>query len=505
MRWALCVAGLLLIVPVAEALDVATRTAKVRPSEEYSPDTAWELGYYGCGVTVAIFDEGVDDEHPWLKGKVVAGVDVTATQTLWTQANGGNPQPIRGTHGTPVAGMVASHAGQPMFQPGEVPDWAADDRVGPAPCAWLVDVQFNDIVGASTNEMVAAFDWAIANKDNDWGDADPLNDGIDIITMSWSPNDETDGSDPVCQAATRAVDAGIVVLGSAGNSGSLERPDLGCPTGADGAISVANVCDGHPSSPSVRSVTREDDQVCTHSTWGPRTDDGDDDPYEELKPDIASPGQNVISVDDAYLDGREYQYAGCGDDSTLGNPPGARRCDAPFGGTSAATPFTAGVVALMLEANGNLTGYDVREILHQTAEPWPDQADHLTFPEMNAKFSQWYSYGFIDAYAAVRMAETWPGLALGQDLDSDGVRDFLDEAPTDPAIATIKQVLDEVPVGGSVDTDGDGIVDELDGAPLDPFSAEREEEPVSDDRDASLGGLIAALAIVLAGIAVRRP
>ena len=498
---------LLVALPVADALSVAARSAKVRPSEEYSPDTAWEAGYYGCGVTVAIFDEGVDDDHPWLAGKVAAGVDVTATGVIWDTAGDGNPQPLQGTHGTPVAGIVMGHAGQPMFRPGEVPQWADDDHVGVAPCAWMVDVQFNDVTGAGSGaagEMVAAFDWAIANVDNDWGDDDPLNDGIDIITMSWSPNDETTGNDPVCAAAERAIDAGIVVLGSAGNSGKLDgeddKPELGCPTGSDRSISVANICDGGPQNPTSRTVTRDDDAVCSHSTWGPRTDDGDDDLHEELQPDIAAPGQGVMSTNAGLLTGGEYAIIGCGDDSAVpvdgaGTPAD---CETSFGGTSAATPFMAGVVALMLEANTNLTPVDVKEIIHQAAEPFADQ--EATEPTLNAKWNFRRGYGFIDAHRAVMLAATWPGMALGADTDSDGVRDYLDAEPLNALVQD--RVAPRLPaVGGDVDSDGDGIVDGQDDAPLDPTNADAPGAAPEESTPAP-GAIVALLALL--GWAVRR-
>lgn len=475
---AAAVALALLAVPAADALSISTQSARVRPSELYSPNTAWEHGYYGCNVTVAIFDEGVDDDHPWLTGKVAAGVDVTATGIVWNTIGDGNPQPIVGTHGTPVAGIVMSHAGQPMFSKDNVPAWGADDHVGVAPCAWMVDVQFNDIAGAgsgSGGEMVAAFDWAIANKDNDWGDNDPANDGIDVITMSWSPNDETDGTAPVCEAAERAIDAGIVVLGSAGNSGKLDgeddKPELGCPTGSDRSISVANICDGGPDNPTARTVTRDDDRVCSHSTWGPRTDDGDDNLHEELQPDIAAPGQGVMSTNAALLTGAEFAIIGCGDDSAVPAGEGtAAGCDTSFGGTSAATPFTAGVVALMLDANPDLTPEDVKEILHQTATLFPDH--EATKPDLNAKWNYRRGYGYIDAHAATQMAATWPGMELGADTDSDGIRDYLDLAPFNASIAQVKSIpLDVEPVGGDVDSDGDGAVDAMDADPLDPTTA----------------------------------
>lgn len=463
-RWVLVmVIAALLVLPAASALDIGTRSIKARPSAEYSPDTAWELGAYGCGVTIAVFDEGVDDRHPYLDGKVVAGYDSTMTQPFWTAANGGNPQPLVGTHGTPVAGLALSHAGQPFFTSDDVPDYPQDARAGVAPCAWLVDVQFSDLgpdAESFDENVIQAFEWAIAHKDDDWGDADPSNDGIDIITMSWSPYDQTDGTDPISQVVTRAVEAGIVVLGSAGNSGSAEEPDIGTPSGADGTLAIANLWNE-------RTVTRADDVLAESSTWGPRTDDGDDDPYEELKPDVASPGMGVVGTGASAADGREYSYVCFGPDDPVAPP--AVSCEVSFGGTSAATPMTAGVVALMLQVNGELTPPEIKEILHQTAQPHPDQTPSA--PDLSAKWNHRYGYGMTDAFKAVTMAMLWPGMDLGKDTDADGVRDFMDQAPRNPRLANITVpagfVLPED--GHAVDTDGDLVPDATDPDPLDPW------------------------------------
>lgn len=501
----LVVASLLIVSSTAAALNVATKGIKARPSAEYSPETAWENGHYGCNTTIAVFDNGVDDEHPYLESKFAAGYDSTVTGPLWEQANDGNPQPLLGSHGTPVAGIALSHVGEPFTAPEDKPDYGEDEMVGVAPCAWAIDVMFSDVSNDDGFEadVLEAYEWAIEHKDASWGDEDPSNDGIDIITMSWSPNDQTDGSHAICQAATKAVEAGIVVLGSAGNSGSSEEPDLGCPTGADGAISVANIWNQ-------RTVDRSDDDLRETSTWGPRTDDGDEDPYEELKPDIAAPGHNVVSTSSAPVDGTTYQVACFGvDDFPEQTPPAVgsllATCETSFGGTSAATPMTAGVVALMLDANPDLDPASVKSILHQTAEPHSDM--NRSAQNLSAQWDHRYGYGMIDAHAATKMAESWPGLERGKDTDADGLRDAIDAGPRNPADVNLSVPPEMQAIGGNVDTDGDGVVDAEDTEPLDPFTTNETLAAAGDaepDETPGLGAGLAAVALLVSAGLVRR-
>ena len=93
-----------------------------------------------------------------------------------------------------------------------------------------------------------------------------------------------------------------------------------------------------------------------------------------------------------------------------------------FGGTSAAAPQVAGIVALMLEANPHLGYRDVQEILAYSARhvgsdvgAGPSGNEHFTWQYNGAKdwnggglhFSEDYEFGLVDAHAAVRLAETW--------------------------------------------------------------------------------------------------
>jgi subtilisin family serine protease len=84
-----------------------------------------------------------------------------------------------------------------------------------------------------------------------------------------------------------------------------------------------------------------------------------------------------------------------------------------LGGTSAAAPLVSGVIALMLEANPNLTTRDVEHILAKTAQRNdPNSTNTEGKPKwIQNKAGLWvsYEYGFgvIDAAAAVQAAVNW--------------------------------------------------------------------------------------------------
>ncbi|EAR17767.1 hypothetical protein WH7805_09564 [Synechococcus sp. WH 7805] len=78
-----------------------------------------------------------------------------------------------------------------------------------------------------------------------------------------------------------------------------------------------------------------------------------------------------------------------------------------FGGTSSATPLVSGVIALMLEANPNLTWRDVQHVLVNSSDVVDASSNGWFTNGAEHDFSHDYGFGRINAEAAVALAKTW--------------------------------------------------------------------------------------------------
>ncbi|MEL0331218.1 MAG: S8 family peptidase [Candidatus Poseidoniales archaeon] len=314
-----------------------------------------QTGYDGSGVTVAVIDTGIDSLHVGLDDqdddnstndpKVIAFYDAV-----------NNPDKTNGTeiqayddqgHGTHCAGTVAG-TGAPTYE-----------HPGMAPQAFLVGVKVLDAGGSgSFATVMAGMQWTVDHR---------YEFNIRAASMSlggpgpieWTSDEE----DSVNRYANEMVRAGITMLIAAGNS--FASAQIGTPGSAEDVITVG--------------ALDKNTAIAVYSSQGP-TEEG------RVKPNVAFVGSDVMSAQHNSGDG----YVA-------------------FSGTSMATPGVAGTVALMLQANPDLSPFDVRNILQETATyrqchymfaNEPCLEDQIPKNRQNNV----YGHGHVEALAAVMEA-----------------------------------------------------------------------------------------------------
>ena len=377
--------------------DIQTPAVKARNSSLY-PVGAWDLGVTGVGVNIALTDTGVDAEPPGLAGKFVAGYDAVCymhSDPTCVLAGGretdGSFNPDDGNqHGTACMGMASAT--------GLEADGTESNFTGSAPDAKLVDVRIGTDVGAGPFEnylleqefyesALNGIQWIIDNRDTAWPASADENIGIDIISLSWGITSHesggSDGEDIHSRILDEAVQAGITPSVAAGNDGP-DNDGLSGMGSSSLSVTVGATDD-------INTINRTDDTVASYSSRGPRRDNGDDNPYNELKPEISAPGTNIIQAEGCVTSG------GC---NNLFSDASDNTYTGRGSGTSYATPAVTGVIALVMEANGELDPLQIKEVLKQTAE----RRGGASAPEIDPYWNRDFGYGMVDAYEAVKLA-----------------------------------------------------------------------------------------------------
>jgi serine protease len=295
-------------------------------------EQAWPTST-GAGATIAIVDSGVDLDHPDLAGKIAGGITFSGCPDK--PAGCGNGDWGNGeAHGTHVAGIAAASTNNGIGVAGTAPD------------ARILAVKVLDDEGSGTTpEIVAGIRWAADN-------------GADVINMSLGslPGTQLLQGD-LHDAVAYAISKGAVVVAAAGNE--FVAPLCDSPSFADGALCVVS--------------TDPNELRSSFSNFG-------------IKPDM-----NVVAAPG----GRGAVF--CEDDVLSTVPPGAESACSPAGGydylagTSMATPFVAGVAAL-LSAQG-LTNDQIVTRLEETARQ--------PVVGVTGSYNPVYGYGIVDAAAAV--------------------------------------------------------------------------------------------------------
>ncbi|AXG81990.1 1,4-dihydropyridine esterase [Streptomyces paludis] len=203
--------------------------------------SAYQAGYTGVGVKVAVLDTGVDQTHPDLAGVSIARKDFSGS---------GNTVDHHG-HGTHVASTIAGSGAKSGWK-----------YFGVAPGAKIIDAKVIDDSGeGSESGIIAGMQWAVDQ-------------GAKIANMSIGGVD-TPGTDPL-EAAVKKLSAehDILFVVAAGNEGP-DANTISSPGSSTSALTVGAV-DGK-------------DRIAGFSSVGP-TSNG------SLKPDITAPGVDIVAA-----------------------------------------------------------------------------------------------------------------------------------------------------------------------------------------------------------------
>jgi serine protease AprX len=313
----------------------------------------------GAGVGICVIDTGVDPAHEQIAPRPVTFRDFVGTSTQAYDDHG---------HGTHVASIALGDGSGGAQAPG---------HIGAAPAASPYAAKVLAANGSGPNDgVLAGIQWCAAQP------------GVDVLSMSLGDSVPSDGSDPMSVAVDNVVSAGKVVVVAAGNAGDAPST-VPSPGAASTAVTVGAASDW--SAPAGASYRDAGIALAPFSSRGPVLASGG----AYTKPDVTGPGVTVSAA-----------AAGTGNGYVT------------YSGTSMATPYVAGVVALGLQAVPSATPAAITAALQGTSRDIGAGKD----PEWGA--------GLVDAEAFV---QSLTGAA--------------NETAT--AYPTMSRVTGTVPTGGS--------------------------------------------------------
>lgn len=283
-------------------------------------------GYTGSGMVIAVIDAGFRDVdiHPVFDSlhaynRILGTWDFVAGDTSVYEDN---------SHGAMVLSCMGGNI------PGTI--------VGTAPHAqyWLLRSE-----EAATEYIVEEYLWSCAAEYADSVGADLINSSLGYTTFddpgqNHSYADMNGDIAPCTRAADYAASRGIVVVNSAGNSGSSSWFYIGAPADADSILSVGAV--------------NVSGTIAGFSSHGPTSDN-------RIKPDACARGENCVIVD-------------LGGTIQTGN------------GTSFASPVLCGAVACLWQAHPSMSNMTIVNTVRQAGSTYanPDSAYGFGIPDLCA-------------------------------------------------------------------------------------------------------------------------
>ncbi|MEV5433168.1 S8 family peptidase [Streptomyces sp. NPDC052701] len=223
-------------------LDAVMHASLDRSVPQIGGPQAWEAGYTGAGVKVAVLDTGVDETHPDLAGRQIAERNFSGT----------SDNVDRNGHGTHVASIIA---GTGAKSDGKFKGVAYDAQ-------FLDGKVLDDDGNGMMSGIIAGMQWAVDQ-------------GAQVVNMSMGGRD-FEGVDPLEEAVDKLSKTGTLFVVAAGNGGGSGDGTIQSPGSADAALTVGAV-DRH-------------DNLASFSSRGPRVGDG------AIKPDITAPGVGIMAA-----------------------------------------------------------------------------------------------------------------------------------------------------------------------------------------------------------------
>uniref|UniRef100_A0A182NA15 furin n=1 Tax=Anopheles dirus TaxID=7168 RepID=A0A182NA15_9DIPT len=305
---------------------------------------AWKEGVTGKGVVVTILDDGLESDHPDLEHNY----DPSASYDVNSSDN--DPMPHydltdSNRHGTRCAGEVAATANNSKCAVGI----AYGAKVGGVR---MLDGDVTDIVEARS----------LGHNSQH----------IDIYSASWGPDDDGKTVDGPGELATRAFIEGV--RNGRGGKGSI----FIWASGNGGREHDNCNCDGYTNSIWTLSIssTSQEGQV----PW-----------FSEMCSSTLATTYSSGNTNEKQVITTDLHHT----------------CTSSHTGTSASAPLAAGIAALVLEANRNLTWRDLQHIVVRTAKPGNLIDPNWSVNGVGRRVSHSFGYGLMDAAAMVRLARTW--------------------------------------------------------------------------------------------------
>ncbi len=311
----------------------------------------------GTGVKVAIIDDGFDIKHEDFEGRFSDWKDTGINSTVEMYS------PQANKHGTACAGIIGAKTDNGKGVAGICPE-----------CP-LIGIRYN---ANSLIDSLALTSFAEALK------FDPA-----VISCSWGPRSSEPAGNPTFGQPIQEMlnnaakngrgGKGTVIVFAVGNDGYDFTTNNGLASNE--SILSVGACDSSGIRTSYSNFGSKLD-VLTPSTKG-----------------MSAAGDGIYTVDNYYTASQGTDMAGY-NYYPLTNGDKEGKYYSNFNGTSASAPIAAGIAALIISANPDITALQVINLIKNTAEK---KGPANTY-DANG-FSPQYGYGRINAFAAVKNAK----------------------------------------------------------------------------------------------------